>query len=32
MPLPQGFEQPYHDLKYYEALQFPYAPGIGGNQ
>lgn len=32
MPLPKGFEQPDHDLKYYEQLQFPYAPGIGGNQ
>jgi alpha-glucuronidase len=32
MPLPKSFEQPGHDLKYYEQLQFPNAPGIGGNQ
>jgi alpha-glucuronidase len=30
--LPKGLELPGHDLKYYEQLQFPYAPGIGGNQ
>ena len=32
MPLPKGFQKPEYDLKYYEQLQFPYAPGIGGNQ
>lgn len=32
MPIPQGFEQPDKSLEYYESLQFPYAPGIGGNQ
>jgi len=32
MSLPKGYAQPEHDLKYYESLQFPYAPGIGGNQ
>jgi len=32
MPIPKGFEQPDHTLDYYEKLQFPYAPGIGGNQ
>ncbi len=32
MPVPKGFEQPDKSLEYYEGLQFPYAPGIGGNQ
>ncbi|QEC70043.1 alpha-glucuronidase [Panacibacter ginsenosidivorans] len=32
MPLPKGFEQPAKNLEYYESLQFPYAPGISGNQ
>jgi len=32
MPLSKGFEQPDHSLEFYEGLQFPYAPGIGGNQ
>lgn len=32
MPIPKGYEQPDHTLDYYEKLQFPYAPGIGGNQ
>jgi alpha-glucuronidase len=32
MPLPTGYAKPDHDLTYYEQLQFPYAPGIGGNQ
>jgi alpha-glucuronidase len=27
-PLPAGYTQPEHDLAYYEALCFPYAPGI----
>ena len=27
-PLPAGYAPPEHDLKYYEALCFPYAPGI----
>ena len=26
-PLPPGYASPEHDLKYYEALCFPYAPG-----
>jgi alpha-glucuronidase len=26
-PLPAGFAQPEHDLKYYDSLCFPYAPG-----
>lgn len=26
--IPAALEQPAHDLKYYEALTFPYAPGI----
>lgn len=30
-PLPAGYEKPDHTLEYYESLQFPYAPGIGGN-
>jgi alpha-glucuronidase len=30
--LPKNFPQPDHDLEYYESLQFPYAPGKGGNQ
>ena len=32
MPLPKGLKQPGKSLEYYESLQFPYAPGIGGNQ
>ena len=27
-PLPAGYAAPEHDLKYYQALCFPYAPGI----
>jgi alpha-glucuronidase len=27
-PLPAGYAAPEHDLQYYEALCFPYAPGI----
>jgi alpha-glucuronidase len=27
-PLPPGYPPPEHDLAYYEALCFPYAPGI----
>jgi alpha-glucuronidase len=27
-PLPPGYDPPEYDLKYYEALCFPYAPGI----
>jgi alpha-glucuronidase len=27
-PLPAGYAPPEHDLQYYEALCFPYAPGI----
>jgi alpha-glucuronidase len=27
-PLPAGYAAPEHDLMYYEALCFPYAPGI----
>ena len=27
-PLPVGYAAPEHDLQYYEALCFPYAPGI----
>lgn len=26
-PIPAGYEQPGHDLKYYEQLSFPFAPG-----
>jgi alpha-glucuronidase len=26
-PLPAGYAPPEHDLKYYESLCFPYAPG-----
>jgi alpha-glucuronidase len=26
-PLPAGYDPPEHDLRYYEALCFPYAPG-----
>jgi len=32
MPIPAGLERPDESLEYYESLQFPYAPGIGGNQ
>ncbi len=27
-PLPEGVPEPAHDLDYYKAQQFPYAPGI----
>jgi alpha-glucuronidase len=27
-PFPPNFRQPEHDLKYYQALEFPFAPGI----
>lgn len=30
-PIPPQYEKPDHTLDYYEALKFPYAPGIGGN-
>jgi alpha-glucuronidase len=30
MPIPPNYEKPGHDLEYYEALKFPYAPGNGG--
>src|SRR5436190_11046295 len=30
MPIPLNYEKPDHDLEYYEALKFPYAPGNGG--
>lgn len=30
-PIPPQYEKPDHTLEYYEALKFPYAPGIGGN-
>jgi alpha-glucuronidase len=29
LPLPAGVAPPEHPLEYYEALQFPYAPGRG---
>ena len=29
MKIPSHYEQPKHDLKYYMALRFPYAPGNG---
>lgn len=28
MPIPEGVPKPAHDLEYYKALKFPYAPGI----
>jgi alpha-glucuronidase len=28
-PLPAGVAAPEHSLEYYQALQFPYAPGSG---
>ena len=28
-PLPKGYPSPAHDLKYYQSLNFPYAPGNG---
>jgi alpha-glucuronidase len=31
MPIPDKYEKPDHDLLYYKALKFPYAPGNGGN-
>ena len=30
MPIPSNYEKPDHDLDYYKALRFPYAPGNGG--
>src|SRR6266487_3259000 len=27
MPIPPNYEKPDHDLEYYKALRFPYAPG-----
>lgn len=27
-PFPSGFEAPLHELKYYQELEFPFAPGI----
>jgi alpha-glucuronidase len=27
-PLPEGVEKPAHSMEYYQALKFPYAPGI----
>ncbi len=30
MPIPPNYEKPDHDLEYYKALRFPYAPGNGG--
>jgi alpha-glucuronidase len=29
MPIPSNYEKPDHDLEYYKALRFPYAPGNG---
>jgi alpha-glucuronidase len=29
MPIPPQYEKPDHDLAYYQALRFPYAPGNG---
>ena len=31
MPIPASYEKPDHDLQYYKALKFPYAPGNEGN-
>ncbi len=31
MPIPAGYEQPDHDLKYYQSLRFQFAPGNGGS-
>lgn len=31
MPIPSNYEKPDHDLEFYKALKFPYAPGNGGN-
>jgi len=31
MPIPANYEKPDHDLQYYKALKFPYAPGNNGN-
>ncbi|MBK8503238.1 MAG: alpha-glucuronidase [Saprospiraceae bacterium] len=28
LPFPEGVEAPLNELKYYESLQYPYAPGI----
>ena len=28
MPVPEGYEDPEHELEYYRALSHPYAPGI----
>jgi alpha-glucuronidase len=30
MPIPANYEKPEHDLEYYKALRFPFAPGNGG--
>jgi alpha-glucuronidase len=30
MPIPPNYEKPDHDLEYYKALKFPFAPGNGG--
>jgi alpha-glucuronidase len=30
MPIPKNYEQPAHDLQYYQKLSFPSAPGRGG--
>jgi alpha-glucuronidase len=32
LPIPASYEKPAQSLAHYEALHFPYAPGIGGNQ
>jgi alpha-glucuronidase len=29
MPIPPNYEKPDHDLEYYKALKFPFAPGNG---
>ena len=29
LPLPKGYPLPAHDLKYYQSLNFPFAPGNG---
>ena len=31
MPIPASYEKPDHDLQFYKALKFPYAPGNEGN-
>jgi alpha-glucuronidase len=30
MPIPKNYQQPAHDLQYYQKLSFPSAPGRGG--